>query len=82
MLLGEALESRIEKTSDKEAAESSCVEMDYFLKKIGMDLSFEVKKVAESELPAIADVSVGLPDYEVNAIVAISDEILEMLNRS
>ncbi len=80
--LGRILNLELKEVSDKEAAERSCVEMDKFLEKIGMDLSFEDKEVPINELPAIVDDSVELPDYKVNPRVVNRDEILEMLERS
>ncbi|NLL42547.1 MAG: iron-containing alcohol dehydrogenase [Firmicutes bacterium] len=68
--------------SDKEAAEKSTAAITEFLKKIGMWLDLAGLKVPESELEAIADDSVKLPDYEVNPRVATRDEILEMLKVS
>jgi alcohol dehydrogenase class IV len=67
--------------SDEVAAERFSEEISKFLKAIGMYFSFEDLKVPESELEAIADDSVKLPDYTVNPRVPTRDEIYDILKK-
>jgi alcohol dehydrogenase class IV len=58
------------------------VEMDKFLKAIGMWSNLEGFKVPEDELPALAKQCLVLPDYESNPQVATLEEVSELLDES
>ena len=60
-------------------AELACLEIDKFLKEIGMWLSLEQFKIPREELHKLADQSLVLPDYQNNPRVATVDEVEEML---
>jgi len=82
---GEALaifNPALNKEKDTNAAEKACDEMDIFLKKIGMWISFKDKNVAESILKVIAEDNFHLPDYLNHAIVPTSDDVLDLLQKS
>jgi len=81
-IIGRILNPELENVSDEVAAEKSCEEIDKFLKKIGMSLTFKELRVPEEELAAIADDALKLPDYTVNPRIATRDEIYKMLKRS
>ena len=65
--------------TDEQAAAGCCVEIDRFLKRIGMWLNLKQLGVTEDDVVAIADHSRVLPDYQNNPRVATRDEIYEML---
>jgi alcohol dehydrogenase class IV len=67
---------------DDQAAEACCIEIDKFLKRIGMWLSLSGLGVTEQDVIEIADHSRVLPDYQNNPRIATRDEIYEMLLRS
>jgi len=81
-IIGRILNPELENVSDEVAAEKSCEEIDKFLKKIGMSLTFKELRVPEEELAAIADDALKLPDYTVNPRIATRDEIYKILKRS
>jgi alcohol dehydrogenase class IV len=68
--------------SDEQAAEGCCVEIDKFLKRVGMWLNLKQLGVSEQDVVEIADHSRVLPDYMNNPRVATRDEIYGMLVRS
>jgi alcohol dehydrogenase len=78
--LGRILNPDLHGVPARAAAEQSCVEMDRFLKKIGMWLSLEGLGVSEAEIKEIADHSLALPDYQNNPRIASRDEIFSMLS--
>jgi alcohol dehydrogenase class IV len=77
--MGRILNPGLRTLPDEQAARSSCEEMDTFLEKIGMWLSFKSLGVTMEAIAAIADNSRVLPDYKNNPRVASRDEIYEML---
>src|SRR3990170_304154 len=68
--------------SDAFAAHACCDELDAFLRRIGMWLSFDSLDVSEADIVEIADKSRILPDYRNNPRIATREEIYEMLLRS
>ena len=68
--------------TDEQAADGCCVEIDKFLKRIGMWLNLKQLGVTEQDVVEIADHSRVLPDYKNNPRVATRDEIYEILVRS
>ncbi len=77
--MGRILNPDLKTLTDEQAAERSSEEMDAFLKKIGMWLSFKGLGTPLEEIAAIADNSRMLPDYKNNPRIASRDEIYEML---
>lgn len=80
--LGRILNPELEDVTDQIAASRSCVEMDGFLREIGMWLNLKQLEIPEDDLAPIAIDSLRLPDYKVNPRVATCDEILEILKKS
>ena len=77
--MGRILNPDLKVLPDEQAAERSCEEMDAFLKKIGMWLSFKGLGASMEEIVAIAENSRLLPDYKNNPRIASRDEIYGML---
>ena len=80
--IGRIFNPTLNKETDNTAAEKACDEMDIFLKKIGMWMSFKDKNVAESTLKVIAEDTFHLPDYLNHAIVPTSDDVMDLLKKS
>ncbi|MHA1727614.1 MAG: iron-containing alcohol dehydrogenase, partial [Promethearchaeota archaeon] len=80
--VGRMINPSLETESDEVAAEKAVEEMDNFLKKIGMYISFEDKGVSETDLEAIAEDSFITPNYKFHPIVATKDDVLELLKKS
>jgi alcohol dehydrogenase class IV len=80
--IGRMLNPSLKAEPDEVAAERACDEMENFLKKIGLYLSFEEKGVPESALEAIADGSFIVPNYKWHPIVATKEDVLELLKKS
>ena len=80
--VGRIFNPRLGDVSDREAAEGLCMELDTFLKRIGMWLNLKGLGVSETDVVEIADHSRVLPDYRNNPRVATRDEIHDMLVRS
>ncbi|MBY9017754.1 MAG: iron-containing alcohol dehydrogenase [Candidatus Lokiarchaeota archaeon] len=80
--IGRMFNPSLKTKSDKVAAEKACIEMDNFLKTIGMYLSFEEKGVPESELEAIANDSFITQNYKFHPIVATKEDVLDLLKKS
>jgi len=72
----------LSKSDDKKAAESLSIEVEKFMKKIGMDLTFESKGVPFETLEAIADDVLKLPDYTCHPKVADRDFYYSILTKS
>jgi alcohol dehydrogenase class IV len=79
--LGRLLDESLDHASDEEAAEKSCERLDAFLKKIGMWMGLEDKRVPEEELPALAKQSMVLPDYQGNPRVPTEEEMLDLIEQ-
>ena len=67
---------------DEKAAESCCVEIDGFLKNIGMWISLEGLGVSLQDMREIADAGQVLPDYKNNPRLASIDDMYEILKNS
>ena len=80
--IGRIFDGSVCGVSDDAAAERCCTAIDDFLKEIGMWLSFEGLKFPESELDALAEASMVLPDYKNNPRVATLEEIRAILGAS
>ncbi|MBS3788448.1 iron-containing alcohol dehydrogenase [Candidatus Bipolaricaulota bacterium] len=80
--VGRILDPELEVEFDEKAAHKSCQAIDEFLKEIGMYFNLEELGVPKSELGAIADDAVELPDYEANPRVANRDKILELIEKA
>ena len=80
--VGRMFNPDLKKESDERAAESACDEMDKFLKEIGLWICFKDKNVAESDLKAIADDTLELPDYMVHPRVGKYEDFFELIKKS
>ena len=65
--------------SDLEAAERCCDEIDTFLKRIGLWMSFDDLHVTSDDIRQIADCGQVLGDYANNPRVATIEEMYELL---
>lgn len=72
----------LEKVDDNTAAKELSNEVEKFKSKIGMDITFESKKVPFETLEAIADDVLKLPDYSVHPKVADRDFYYKILTAS
>ena len=73
---------RLDRKTDRQAAEACCAEVDAFLRKIGMWVSLKSLGVPKEEVPRIAADGQVLSDYKNNPRVATLEEMLEMLSAS
>ena len=67
---------------DDDAAEKACGIIEAFIKEIGMSICFEDLGIPGSELKALAEASLILPDYKNHPREATLDEILGLLVES
>ncbi len=77
--LGRLLNPGLVNAPDGEVAARSCVELDLFLKTIGLWIGLKDRGVPESELEALARQSMVLPDYKNNPRVASEEEMLDLI---
>lgn len=70
----------LEKETDIEAAKQACVEIDKFLKKIGLWIGFKDVGVDKKEIQEIAKCGHVLNDYKNNPRIASLDEIQEIMD--
>jgi len=68
--------------SDVVAAEQACVEIEKFIKKIGLWISLEDKNVSEGELKKIGDDALKIPNYKFHPKVPNLEEINDLIRRS
>ncbi|MHA1729377.1 MAG: iron-containing alcohol dehydrogenase [Promethearchaeota archaeon] len=80
--VGRLFNQDLKNLPDEEAAEKSVDEMDKFLKKIGMWMSFKDKDVPESKLEDIIESSFKLGDYQAHPKVANKEEMTELIKKS
>jgi alcohol dehydrogenase class IV len=80
--VGRIFDPALNDVPDERAAEQCCVEIDSFLKRIGMWLSLRGLGASATDVVEIADHSRVLPDYLNNPRIATRDEIHEILLRS
>jgi alcohol dehydrogenase class IV len=80
--IGRIFNPELQSVSDDVAAESSCEEIDNFIKSVGMWMSLKDANMPEEEIPALAEQSMVLPDYEGNTRVATPDEMLALIKES
>jgi len=80
--VGRLFNPALTSSPDEQAAEQCCEEIDLFLKKIGLWLSFESLGVSLQEIREIADVGQVLSDYKNNPKVASLEEMHGMLVKS
>jgi alcohol dehydrogenase class IV len=81
-LIGRMFNPTLKDQSDEVAAEKACDEMDNFLKKIGMWLSFKDKNVPKDALDTIAGDNFELPDYLNHPIEVDLAKTKELLEKS
>jgi alcohol dehydrogenase class IV len=79
---GRLFDNRLNQMDDSQAAERFCGVLESFLEGIGMLTCFEDLKVPESELKALAEASLVLPDYKNHPRVATLEEVFELLKQS
>lgn len=77
--VGRIFNPTLAELSDKEAAAKACEEIDRFLQRIGLWLSFEQLGVTKEDIREIADCGQVLGDYMNNPRVAAIDEMYELL---
>lgn len=80
--VGRMFNPALKNESDEVAAEKACDEMDKFLKKIGMWMSFKDKNVPKDVLDQIALDNFELPDYLPHPIVIDLEKTRELLEKS
>ena len=80
--VGRLFNSDLIDIADEEAAEKCCSEMDEFLKKIGMWMTFKDKNVPEKALKDIAEDTFKLPDYGNHAIISKANDVNDLLKKS
>ncbi|KKM68113.1 hypothetical protein LCGC14_1464120 [marine sediment metagenome] len=80
--IGRIFNPTLKKESDDTAAEKACDEMDNFLKKIGMWMSFKDKNVSEVMLGDIVEDTFQLPDYLNHGIVPTVKNVMDLLENS
>ena len=80
--VGRLFNAGLASVGDEQAAEQCCVEIDNFLKKIGMWICFKDFGITAQEIREIADVGQVLSDYKNNPRVATIDDMFEILNNS
>jgi len=68
--------------SDVVAAEQACIEIEKFLKKIGLWISLEDKNVSEGDLKKIGDDTLEIPNYKFHPKVPNLEEINDIIKRS
>lgn len=77
--VGRILNPDLEKVGDQEAAENCCEEIDRFLHKIGLWISYKELGVTMEDIREIADCGQVLGDYLNNPRVASIEEMYELL---
>jgi alcohol dehydrogenase class IV len=80
--IGRLFNPELDSANDEQAAEQCCVEIDNFLKKIGMWICFRDFGVTAQEIREIADVGQVLSDYKNNPRIATIEEMFEILKNS
>jgi len=68
--------------SDVVAAEQACIEIEKFIKKIGLWISLEDKNVSEGDLKKIGDDALEIPNYKFHPKVPNLEEINNLIRRS
>ena len=80
--IGRLFNSELRIQSDEVAAERACDEIDDFIKKIGLWISLEEKNISESDLKAIVDDSMNIPNYKFHPRLADLKDIDEIVKKS
>jgi len=80
--VGRLFNTELKNQSDEVAAERACDEMDDFIKKIGLWISLEDKDISESDLKAIVDDSMNIPNYTFHPKLADLKDIDELVKKS
>jgi alcohol dehydrogenase class IV len=81
-IVGGLFDDRLNQLDFSHAAERFCDVLENFLEGIGMLTCFEDLNVPESELKALAEASLILPDYKSHPRVATLDDVFELLKKS
>jgi alcohol dehydrogenase class IV len=80
--VGRLFNPTLEKSTDEEAAEKCCDEIESFLKEIGLWISLEDKDVSKDDVEAIANDTLKLRNYSLHPKIANFDEISDLINKS
>ncbi|MCP4726741.1 MAG: iron-containing alcohol dehydrogenase [bacterium] len=80
--LGRIINPELCSETDEIAAEKSCLQMDDFLKDIGLWFGLENFKVPEEELNELGEACLVLPDYKNNPKIADLNDIMDILQKS
>jgi alcohol dehydrogenase class IV len=80
--VGRIFDERLKGMDDIQAAEKSCEVLEKFIEKIGMRICLEDLSIPESELKALADASLILPDYKNHPKDATLEEVFALLKQS
>jgi alcohol dehydrogenase class IV len=80
--VGRLFDDRLGRMDVSRAAEQFCDVLEDFLEEIGMSTCFEDLNIPGSELKALAEASLVLPDYKNHPKVATLDEVFELLKQS
>jgi len=80
--VGRILNPELIAAAEEDAARQCCVEIDWLLKRIGLWIGLDDLGVPATDIDALADRSVNLPDYRNNPRVAGRDEIRGILEES
>ena len=81
-IVGRIFNPGLKDESDEVAAEKACDEIENFMKKIGLWISLEDKKVSESDLKGIVDDTMKIPNYKFHPKVPDLEEINDLIKRS
>ncbi len=79
--VGRILNPNLINEADDVAAEQACVEIEKFLKKIGLWISLEDKNVSEGDLKKIGDDTLEIPNYKFHPKVPNLKEINDLIKR-
>ena len=80
--MAKTLDASLQGLPDENAASQSAKVIGAFLKKIGLSQKLKDVGMPESEIVALADQSMVLPDYKNNPRVATRDEMINLVKSS
>ena len=81
-VVGRLFNPALENSSDENAAEDCCKEIELFLKKIGLWISLEDKVVSKDDIAAIANDTLKLRNYTLHPKIANFEEISNLIEKS
>ncbi|MFX1497675.1 MAG: iron-containing alcohol dehydrogenase [Promethearchaeota archaeon] len=80
--VGRIFNPALEESSDEMAAEKCCDEIESFLKRIGLWISLEDKKVSKEDIGMIAADTLNLRNYTLHPKIANYEEIFNLIKKS